>query len=182
MCVKPPATSGSLDINLPSLALAPRGCRSSCVVLFPVDGHTCDLQVVHLAAEPGTPGPAEIEPPGFTLSATGSDVSLQRSARTKQQRQQAETPAEDKTHKQQHPAHIPPWEQEQTPCTDVHRAGSLTAQGPAGAATQMGQMSRNSAAQLDVCFSLGDDKPAAVRLGMAAKTDEWGMERRDKDR
>nr|XP_019952099.1 PREDICTED: N-terminal EF-hand calcium-binding protein 1-like [Paralichthys olivaceus] len=36
--------------------------------------------------------------------------------------------------------------------------------------------SKNSAAQLDVCFSLGDDKPAAVGLGMAAQTDEWGME------
>lgn len=45
------------------------GCRSSCVVLFPGDGHTCDLQVVHLAAEPGTPGQAERErePAGFTL-------------------------------------------------------------------------------------------------------------------
>lgn len=43
------------------------GCRSSCVVLFPGDGHTCDLQVVHLAVEPGTPGQAEREPAGFTL-------------------------------------------------------------------------------------------------------------------
>lgn len=44
----------------------------------------------------------------------GYDISLQCSARTNKQRQQAETPAEDKTHKQQHPEHIPPWEQEQT--------------------------------------------------------------------
>ena len=41
---------------------------------------------------------------------------LQFSARTNKQRQQAETPAEDKTHKQQHPEHIPPLEQEQTEC------------------------------------------------------------------
>lgn len=34
-------------------------CRSSCVVLFPCDGHTCDLQVAHLATEPRTPGQAE---------------------------------------------------------------------------------------------------------------------------
>lgn len=35
------------------------GFRSSCVVLFPGDGHTCVPQVVHLAAELGTPGQAE---------------------------------------------------------------------------------------------------------------------------
>lgn len=46
----------------------------------------------------------------------GYDVSLQYSATANKQRQQAETPAEDKTHKQQHPEHIPHWEQEQTEC------------------------------------------------------------------
>lgn len=42
--------------------------RRSCVVLFPVDGHTCDVQVVHLAAARGTPGRAEALPSGLSLS------------------------------------------------------------------------------------------------------------------
>ena len=64
------ASSRWFYTNLPSFffsSLSPWGYRSSCVVPFPGDGHTCDLQVVHLAAEPGTPGQAEIEPPGFTF-------------------------------------------------------------------------------------------------------------------